>query len=147
AAADRCRTIRTGGRGNHGGVSPSGSTRTDRGSVATTPRSARMTARSLQIAPEVREALASGAPVVALESTIVAHGMPYPQNVATARSLEEEVREKGATPATIAVIGGVIRVGLSADELEWLGAAKDVLKLSRNDLPYALAARKHGATT
>jgi pseudouridine-5'-phosphate glycosidase len=96
---------------------------------------------SLRIAPAVREALASGAPVVALESTIIAHGMPYPQNVATARSLEEEVREKGATPATIAVIGGVIRVGLSCDELDWLGTAKDVL------IPYAIAARKHGATT
>jgi len=85
--------------------------------------------------------------VVALETTIVTHGMPYPENVATARSLEREVRAQGAIPATIAVIGGFIRVGLAEDELEWLGSAKDILKLSRNDLSYALAAGRHGATT
>ncbi|HLK67311.1 MAG TPA: pseudouridine-5'-phosphate glycosidase [Bryobacteraceae bacterium] len=101
----------------------------------------------LKIAPAVRDALSAGAPVVALESTIIAHGMPYPDNVATARSLEDEIRSQGVTPATIAVIDGVIRVGLSDNELEWLGKAKDVLKLSRNDLAYALSARKHGATT
>jgi pseudouridine-5'-phosphate glycosidase len=91
----------------------------------------------------VREARA----VVALETTIVTHGMPYPENVATALLLEQEIRSKGAVPATIAVIGGTIRVGLSDDELEWLGSAKGILKLSRNDLPYALASGKHGATT
>ena len=101
----------------------------------------------VRVAKPVREALVSGAPVVALESTIIAHGMPYPENIATARSLEDEVRTGGATPATIAVIDGAIRVGLSPDELEWLGSAKDVLKLSRNELAYAVAARKHGATT
>ena len=85
--------------------------------------------------------------MVALETTIVTHGMPYPENVATALAVEEEIRGLGAVPATIAVIGGVIRVGLSADELEWLGSAKDVLKLSRNDLPYAIATGRHGATT
>ena len=84
---------------------------------------------------------------MALETTIVTHGMPYPENVATARLLEQEIRSKGAVPATIAVIGGTIRVGLSDDELEWLGSAKGILKLSRNDLPYALASGKHGATT
>ena len=84
---------------------------------------------------------------VALESTIITHGMPYPDNVATARAVEADVRSGGATPATIAVIGGEIRVGLSDDELEWLGRAKDVLKLSRNDLPYAVAAGRHGSTT
>jgi pseudouridine-5'-phosphate glycosidase len=96
---------------------------------------------------EVRDALAAGRPVVALESTIVTHGMPYPENVETARSLEQEIRSRGAVPATIAVIGGTIRIGLSDGELEWLGSARDILKLSRNDLPYALAAGKHGATT
>jgi len=101
----------------------------------------------LQIAPEVQAALAAGGPVVALETTIVTHGMPYPENVATARSLEDEIRGCGAVPATIAVIGGVIRVGLSGGELDWLGSAQGVLKLSRNDLAYAIAARKHGATT
>jgi pseudouridine-5'-phosphate glycosidase len=101
----------------------------------------------LRIAPPIRDALAVGGPVVALETTIVTHGMPYPENVETALSLEDEIRRRGATPATIAVIDGVIRVGLSREELDWLGSAKDVLKLSRNDLAYAIAARKHGATT
>ncbi len=86
-------------------------------------------------------------PVVALESTIITHGMPYPDNVATARAVESDVRSKGATPATIAVIGGHIRVGLTSEELEWLGRAQGVLKLSRNDLAYAVAAGKHGSTT
>ena len=101
----------------------------------------------LRIAPEVQSALAAHAPVVALETTIVTHGMPYPENVATARSLEEEIRRGGATPATFAVIGGIIRAGVTGEELEWLGSAKDVLKLSRNDLAYAIASRKHGSTT
>jgi pseudouridine-5'-phosphate glycosidase len=101
----------------------------------------------LRIAPEVQAALADERPVVGLETTIVTHGMPYPENVATARSVEAQIRSGGATPATIAVIGGEIRVGLSDEELESLGSAKGVLKLSRNDLAYAIAARKHGATT
>ncbi len=101
----------------------------------------------LRIAPEIQAALAAGGPVVALETTIVTHGMPYPENAATARSLEAGIRRCGATPATIAVIEGVIRIGLTGGELDWLGSAKDVLKLSRNDLAYAVAARKHGATT
>ncbi len=84
---------------------------------------------------------------VALESTIITHGMPYPENVATARAVEAEVRSRGAEPVTIAVIDGRIRVGLTDDELEWLGGAKEVLKLSRNDLPYAVAAGRHGSTT
>jgi pseudouridine-5'-phosphate glycosidase len=84
---------------------------------------------------------------VALESTIVTHGMPYPENVATARRMEEAVRAAGAEPATIAVIDGKIRVGLTGDELEWLGQAKDVMKLSRNDLAFAVAMGKHGSTT
>jgi len=101
----------------------------------------------IRIAPEVRDALSERRPVVALETTIVTHGMPYPENVATARSLELEIRARGVTPATIAVIGGVVRIGLADDELERLGTAKGILKLSRNDLPYALAAGKDGATT
>jgi len=97
--------------------------------------------------PEVREALDLRAPLVALETTIVTHGMPYPQNVATARNVEAIVRDGGAVPATIAVIGGRIRVGLSDEELEWLGTAKNVLKLSRADLAYAVATGRDGATT
>jgi pseudouridine-5'-phosphate glycosidase len=95
----------------------------------------------------VRAALDRGAPVVALETTIVTHGMPYPQNVETARRVEAIVREAGATPATIAVIDGRIRIGIDDAVLEGLAAARDVLKLSRADLPYAIAAGKTGATT
>src|SRR5665213_3268823 len=102
---------------------------------------------SLVIAPEIAAAIAGGRAVVALESTIVTHGMPYPQNVATAREVEQLVRAAGAVPATIAIISGVIKVGLSDDELEWLGTAKDVMKLSRADLPFAVATKRHGSTT
>lgn len=102
---------------------------------------------SLVIAPEVARALAAGRAVVALESTIVTHGMPYPQNVATARDVEGVVRAAGAVPATIAVVDGTISVGLSDAQLEWLGTAKDVMKLSRADLPFAIAAKRHGSTT
>ena len=101
----------------------------------------------LDIGGEVGAALARGAPVVALESTIITHGMPHPDNVATARGVEAVVRANGAVPATVAVIGGRIKVGLSADELAWLGTAGDVLKLSRADLPHAVAASRHGSTT
>jgi pseudouridylate synthase len=101
----------------------------------------------LKIDPEVRRALQGKHPIVALESTIITHGMPYPENLATARSLEGQVRAGGAVPATIAVIGGVICIGLSDAELEWLASAKNVLKVSRNDLPYALATKRIGATT
>ncbi len=94
----------------------------------------------------VREAIENKKPIVALESTIIAHGMPYPQNLETAKILEEVVRSAGATPATCAVIKGVCKVGLSADELEIL-ATKECLKLSRRDLPLAVAQRRHGATT
>ena len=97
----------------------------------------------LKIAAEVSDARS----VVALESTIIAHGMPYPENLATARLLESRVRESGAVPATIAVMGGAVRVGLGGADLEALAQAKDVLKLSRADLPYAAASGKMGATT
>jgi pseudouridine-5'-phosphate glycosidase len=102
---------------------------------------------SLQPTPEVADALAAGRPVVALESTIISHGMPYPQNVQTAREVEAIVRAEGAVPATIAVSGGRIHVGLSPAELEHLATAKDVAKVSRRDLPYVLATGATGATT
>lgn len=103
--------------------------------------------RLLDFAPEVRATLHQGGAVVALESTIITHGMPHPQNVATAREVEAIVRENGAVPATIAVISGRIKIGLTDEELDWLGTAKDVMKLSRADLPYAVTAERHGATT
>ena len=77
----------------------------------------------LDVNPEVAKALEAGKPVVALESTIISHGMPYPQNVETALSVEKIIRENGATPATIAIIGGRLKVGLTADELDYLGKA------------------------
>ncbi|MGF1594405.1 MAG: pseudouridine-5'-phosphate glycosidase [Kiloniellaceae bacterium] len=101
----------------------------------------------LDIAPEVREALAAGRPVVALESTIITHGMPAPRNLGTARQVEAAVRAGGAVPATIALMDGKIRVGLAVGELERLAAAEDVAKVSRADLPAVLAAGATGATT
>ena len=101
----------------------------------------------LTFAPEVRAALDAGKPVVALESTIITHGMPYPQNLETARAVEAEVRAAGATPATIAIMGGHIHIGLTDDELERLAQAEDVMKLSRADLAVCLAANGTGATT
>lgn len=106
-----------------------------------------MHAAALRISDEVRDAIAAQRAVVALETTIVTHGMPYPDNVATARSLEAEIRARGAVPATIAVMDGRICVGLSESELESLATTKGVLKLSRNDLAYAVATRQPGATT
>jgi pseudouridylate synthase len=103
--------------------------------------------RALRLSEEVRDTLAAARLVVALETTIVTHGMPYPDNVRTARGLEAEIRAGGAVPATIAVLDGAIRVGLSEAELERLATAKDVLKLSRNDLAYAIATGRPGATT
>ncbi|MFN3811387.1 MAG: pseudouridine-5'-phosphate glycosidase [Roseateles asaccharophilus] len=97
--------------------------------------------------PEVAAARAAGRPIVALESTIISHGMPYPQNVQTAREVEDIIRAGGAVPATIALLDGKIRVGLTPEELELLGRSPKALKISRRDLPYALAARKIGATT
>ena len=96
---------------------------------------------------EVAEARAKGAPIVALESTIITHGMPYPQNVETARRVEETVRQGGATPATIAVIAGALHVGLNGSQLDALGQAKDVMKLSRADMAACLASGLTGATT
>ena len=95
----------------------------------------------------MREALATGRPVVALESTIISHGMPYPQNVAMAIEVEGIIREHGAVPATIAVLHGRPRVGLSADDLELLASHDDVAKVSVRDLPIIVARGAHGATT
>lgn len=103
--------------------------------------------RFLTLGEEAAGALAARKPLVALETTILSHGMPYPRNVQTAIEVENIIREAGAVPATIAILDGRIRIGLTEDQLERVGTAKDVLKLSRADLPYALAAGKNGATT
>ena len=100
-----------------------------------------------QIAPIVAEALAKKAPIVALESTIITHGMPWPQNLDMAKSVESCVREAGATHATIAVIDGVLKIGLSAADLTQLAQTKNAAKLSRADLALCMAQKKTGATT
>jgi pseudouridine-5'-phosphate glycosidase len=107
-------------------------------------------AEVLVFTPEVQDALATGRPVVALESTIISHGMPYPRNIETAQGLEKIIRDEGAVPATIAVMDGKIKIGLNAAELEILGrsnSVRKILKLSRRDIPYALSSRSLGATT
>jgi pseudouridine-5'-phosphate glycosidase len=101
----------------------------------------------LEIKEEVAQALQNRQPVVALESTLIAHGMPYPQNLETARRVEQIVWENGATPATIAIISGRIKVGLSDTELAYIAQNEDILKVSRRDLPYAVSQKKNGATT
>ena len=101
----------------------------------------------LDIKKEVQQALNEGKPVVALESTIISHGMPYPKNVETALAVEEVIRQQGAVPATIAIIDGVIKVGLTREEIEFLGTSKDVLKVSRRDMPLVVSKKMHGATT
>ncbi len=107
-----------------------------------------MTNPYLDVNPEVAEAVAAGRPVVALESTIISHGMPYPQNVETALNVERIVRENGAVPATIAILGGRLKAGLTADEITYLGkAGTNVTKASRRDLPVIVAKGMDGATT
>ncbi len=101
----------------------------------------------LKITDEIQEALQEGRPVVALETTIVSHGMPYPENIETARLLEDTIRANGAVPATIAILDGIINVGISDDQLEFLGTSKDIVKASRRDLPAVYAKRLHAATT
>lgn len=101
----------------------------------------------MDIKPEVAEALAAGKPVVALESTIISHGMPYPKNVETARAVEDVIRKNGAVPATIAIIGGRIKVGITDEEFEYIATAKNVAKVSRRDYPIVLAKKADGATT
>ena len=103
----------------------------------------------LQILPEVAEALAQNKPVVALESTVITHGLPYPDNVETAEQMQTAVRKGGAIPATIAIIQGQVHVGLTDDELEYLGqlAGTAVRKCSRRDIPLAIGSKEDGATT
>ncbi|MGE5701229.1 MAG: pseudouridine-5'-phosphate glycosidase [Clostridia bacterium] len=101
----------------------------------------------LTIKPEVQEALQAGKAVVALESTIITHGMSYPANVETALAVEQEIRDQGAVPATIAIMDGEIKVGLSPEEIEQLAQAKHVVKTSRRDLAYVVANKLNGATT
>ena len=102
----------------------------------------------LSISPEVEQALRAGKPVVALESTIISHGMPYPQNVETALRVEQTIRDNGAVPATIAIIGGRLKAGCTAEEIEYLGKkGQAVIKASRRDLPVLLARKEDGATT
>ncbi len=101
----------------------------------------------LEVKPEVAEAIKAGKAVVALESTIISHGMPYPKNVETALKVEQIIRDHGAVPATIAILGGKLKVGLSADEIEYLGKAKEVVKTSRRDIPFIVAKKLDGATT
>jgi len=102
----------------------------------------------IKIQDEIKDALISGQPVVALESTIISHGLPYPDNLATANALEEAVRQKGAVPATIAIFDGLPHIGLDAEKLALLADPNSKIeKVSRRDIPYLLSSRTHGATT
>ena len=102
----------------------------------------------LDISPEVSAALAEGKPVVALESTIISHGMPYPQNVKTALEVEQIIRDNGAVPATIAIIGGRLKAGLTPEEIEYFGKkGPEIAKASRRDLPVLVARGQDGACT
>jgi len=101
----------------------------------------------IDIKPEVLEALNKGEAVVALESTIISHGMPYPENVETAKKVEGIIRNEGAIPATIAILGGRIKVGLDEEELEYLAKSKDVVKTSRRDIPFIISKNLDGGTT
>ncbi|MEO8211055.1 MAG: pseudouridine-5'-phosphate glycosidase [bacterium] len=101
----------------------------------------------IKLSDEVRSALSDNKPLVALESTIIAHGMPYPQNYETALAVEQTVRENNAVPATIAVIKGIIKVGLNDDDLEFLATEKNILKASRRDLPVIISQKLSAATT
>ncbi len=102
----------------------------------------------IKVAPGIRSALESGLPVVALESTIISHGMPYPENVQTALKVEQAVRENGAAPATIAIIEGVIKIGLSPEEIDYIGKkGPAAAKVSRRDIPAVIAMKGDGAST
>jgi len=101
----------------------------------------------LDINIEVEKAIKEGKPVVALESTIISHGMPYPRNVETALKVESIIRDNGAIPATIAILNGKLKVGLTAEEIEFLGKEKNVVKTSRRDIPFIIANSLNGATT
>ena len=106
-----------------------------------------MNKSEIEIRKDVAEALKMGAPVVALESTIIAHGMPYPQNVETALAVEEIVRQAGAIPATIAILNGKMKVGLTRDEIEFIATDKNIYKASDRDIPFILAKKLSVATT
>jgi pseudouridine-5'-phosphate glycosidase len=106
-----------------------------------------MLKKYLEIHPEVDKALKENKPVVALESTIISHGMPYPQNVETALKVEEIIRENGGVPATIGIIDGKIKVGLSREEIEHMAKSKNVAKVSRRDIPFVISKKLDGATT
>ncbi len=107
-----------------------------------------MTKEHLRISKEVQDALDNGQPVVALESTIISHGMPYPKNVETALKVEQVVRDNGAIPATIAIIKGTLKVGISAEEIDYLGQQGTLVrKTSRRDIPFIIANQFDGATT
>lgn len=106
-----------------------------------------MLEKYLEINPEVKEAIENGKPVVALESTIISHGMPYPRNVETALNVEKIIRDNNAIPATIAILNGKLKVGLTEKEIEYLGKAKNVIKTSRRDIPFIIAKKSDGATT
>lgn len=106
-----------------------------------------MLEKYLNVHPEVKKALTEGLPVVALESTIISHGMPYPKNIEMAKTVSKIIRENGAIPATIAIIDGVLKVGLTTEEIEFLGTSKDVVKASRRDLPFIISKKLNGATT
>ncbi len=102
----------------------------------------------LDVKDDVREALESGKPVIALESTIISHGMPYPQNVETALKVEEIARKLGVVPATVAILNGRLKAGLSPEEIDYLGkTGRNVIKTSRRDIPFIVAGKKTGATT
>lgn len=106
-----------------------------------------MLEKYLDIKPEVLEAIKAGKAVVALESTIISHGMPYPRNVETALNVEKIIRDKGAVPATIAILKGRLKVGLTEEEIEYLGKAENVIKTSRRDIPFIVSKKMDGATT
>ncbi len=106
-----------------------------------------MLEKYLDINPEVKAALMEGKAVVALESTIISHGMPYPKNVETALKVESVIRENGAIPATIAILEGKLKVGLTTEEVEFLGKTSGVIKTSRRDIPFIVANKLNGATT
>ena len=101
----------------------------------------------LDIKPEVAKAMEEGVPVIALESTIISHGMPYPKNVETALAVEDVIRKGGAVPATIGIIEGRIKIGLTRDEIEYMATAENVLKVSRRDFPLVISQKGDGATT
>lgn len=101
----------------------------------------------VEFSDEVKKAMEENKPIVALESTIISHGMPYPKNLETAKAVEKIIRENGAVPATTAIINGKIKVGLTDEELEYMATSKDIIKASRRDFAYLIANRKSGGTT